>query len=179
MIRYYPKINAPFVRDERGRFVADAWADPVFDLHLDDQWHWYYKWNGTNVGMNDRGWFGRSERSTFTTEQADCLDNWYAGARDRVTDGQFLYGELVGPGINGNPHEWDELGVVEFEHWHGTPIPYGLCSVGTLNQVLAAHRDRTEWFGKHVFYVEGYVGRLATDPSVVTKIKVKDKWNDV
>jgi len=182
LIRYYPKINAPFMRDEKGRFVKDQWADPVFERHQDDEWSWYYKWDGTNVGMTTDGWFGRSERSMFTAEQADCLDRWYTNKRDsllRLESGlEYLYGELVGPGVQGNPHDFAELAVVEFERWDVAPHPYGLFWPATLNEMLTDHRNHDVWFGEHYYYVEGFVGRLVSDPSVATKIKVKDKWSD-
>lgn len=177
-MRYYPKINSPLMRDEVGRFLPGQWADLAFEQHQEDMWDWYQKWNGTNVGMTTDGWFGKSERSTFTTEQADCLDDWYQVSRSILEPGEYLYGELIGPGVQGNPYEWPSLGVRTFECWNGHPRPFGLSSQATLNEMLAAHRARCDWFGQHDFYIEGYVGRLATDPSVVTKIKVKDRWGE-
>ena len=182
-MRYYPKINSPLLRDAKGRFIPGQWADPVFEQHRNEPWYWYYKWNGTNVGMTADGWFGRTVHSAFTDAQGIYLDQWLsqAQAQGRLTDGQYLYGELIGPGIQGNPHNRLHLQVVEFELWDGAattpvPVPYGLHTIETLSRQLTAHRTKRNLFGWGGGYLEGYVGRLVADPSVVTKIKTRDKW---
>jgi hypothetical protein len=178
-VRYYPKINAPFMRDKKGRFT-DEWADPLFEEYAHEDWDWFYKWNGTNVGLDVKShtFFGRTEKTTFTGAQAATLQEWTQRWQDPELE--YVYGELVGPGIQGNPHGLDHLEVKEFEGWASGLYPRALGETmfrTSLSEMAAACRDKDFPFvSTKDLYIEGYVGRLLGSSNILTKLKVKDRW---
>ncbi len=114
--KYYRKINSVYQRDKKGVFIPE-FADPLYEEYLDESWMWYYKWNGTNVGFEVGGdVFGRTERTALTDEQWGVVRRWQKAIEPNVQpEVKYVYGELVGPGVQGNPHQLDRLTVVTFD----------------------------------------------------------------
>lgn len=127
MSKYYRKINSPFMRDKKGVFTEE-FADPAFEEHLHEKWLWDYKWNGTNVGfdVDTREVFGRTAKSMFTPFQLKVVQHWadsmgfssefWESKRDGLTQ---VYGELIGTGIQGDPHGVNGLMVVTTDYRWG------------------------------------------------------------
>lgn len=139
MSKYYRKINSPYMRDKKGVFVPE-FSDPVFEEYLDSKyWSWDYKWDGTSVGFEVGGdVFGRTEKTSLTNDQWETVRAWKDALEPHVGSHygpvKYVYGELVGPGVQGNPHGFDHLTVVTFDcqledgtyRQHGVIQQYGL-----------------------------------------------------
>lgn len=174
---YYHKINSPFKR-ERGKFTSE-FADIEFAEYLHDDWNWYFKWDGMNVGVDlfSLRPFGRTKNSAFTYDQWRMLSEWALSVAGYSPRGN-VYGELVGPGIQSNPHKFESLRVMEFERVIDGEIvlPEALFTK-SLDDMIQSCMNKDELFqSSEDNYIEGYVGRLAADPSIITKLKVKDQW---
>ncbi len=128
MSRYYRKINSPYKRDPKGKEFIPEFADSEFEEHLDDVWLWDYKWDGTNVGfdVDTRDVFGRTENTTLTAFQWKVVRHWaesmgfdseyWESKSDGLTQ---VYGELIGTGVQGDPHGVDGLMVVTTDYRWG------------------------------------------------------------
>lgn len=184
---YFCKIDSPFQRDKRGRFTGE-WADPRFADLADETWRWYYKWDGTSVGcrFDDDGKahiFGRGTKTVMPDWQAEAVQAW-ADSLSRRAAPLHVYGELVGPRVQGNPHEFAELTVMEFARvvpgrlprlpWPTSPF----YEERTLSQVVEAFRSGENYpcprpvFGEY----EGVVGWYPRGNGLWTKLKVRDRW---
>lgn len=140
MSKYYRKINSPYKRDPKGKAFIPEFADPVFEEYFDSQyWSWNYKWDGTSVGFEVGGdVFGRTEATALTNDQWNTVRAWQKSVEPHAGTHcgpvKYVYGELVGPGIQGNPHGLDHLTVVTFDsqledgtyHEFGVIRHYGL-----------------------------------------------------
>lgn len=192
--KFYRKIDSPYKRENNGRFFLPEFADPLFEEHFDDVWEWDYKWDGSSVGFEFVVGepFGRTEGAAFSWQQWKTVVEWGEFLKDRFYsyDGpalldfpEYVYGELVGPGIQKNPHGLKELAVVSFDSRAGGNY-VGLSPVHgrkTLREAVELFRAGK---GTQVLdvtsgsdYFEGVVGRLAGNQNVITKLKVKDKWS--
>ncbi len=210
--KYYRKINSVYQRDKKGVFIPE-FSDPVFEEALNSNFGWYRKWNGTSVGFEVGGEvFGRTEKTNLTDAQWDVVREWKREWEELVlprfdnpSDGwihqfqrpDFVYGELVGPGVQGNKHVLDALEVKEFD-WR-TGDDYFACPEpplfhATLKEVIDIYRaggrmpERLYEYWpsyREDVYWEGLVGRTATpfygfhfdNESIITKIKVEDRWS--
>lgn len=104
----YPKINSVFQRDDKGKFIGGAFSSPEFDYLYESEWVGYEKWDGTNTRFYADGIQGRSENSQWNQNVANDLATIFESVRDQnvlTPDGiEVLYGETVGPKLQGNPH---------------------------------------------------------------------------
>lgn len=192
MSKYYRKINSPYKRDPKGKAFIPEFADPVFEEYFDSQyWSWNYKWDGTSVGFEVGGdVFGRTEATALTNDQWNTVRAWQKSVEPHAGTHcgpvKYVYGELVGPGIQGNPHGLDHLTVVTFDSQleDGTYYEFGVIHHYGLR--LRDVVDMARNGGLHeafpgVEYVEGLVGRFWGDDrykdGIITKIKVKDRWS--
>ncbi len=48
----YPKINAPWKRDDKGRILPNTFARPEFEYLLELPWLWTEKVDGTNIRLS-------------------------------------------------------------------------------------------------------------------------------
>ena len=124
-IRYYPKINGVYLRHtegpDRGRFITGAFSQPEYKQLLDAPWYWTVKWDGTSTGIlfdphDGPTVFGKTAKTALTPEMRTALREWADGpGRPFHASGLTVYGELVGPKINGNRHGLDEVGFKPFD----------------------------------------------------------------
>lgn len=185
MSKYYRKINSPYKRDKKGVFIPE-FADPVFEEHLDSVWAWTYKWDGTSVGFEVGGEvFGRTPDSALSWEQWKTVLVWQQYREGLLENGEtYVYGELVGPDVQRNPHGLDRLAVMQFDSRSGENY-LGLgyqqdIAYASLREAI--DKARTGFLPDLLpdgdpRYFEGVVGRLVDDPNVITKLKVKDRWS--
>lgn len=184
MSKYFTKINSPYKRDPKGKAFIPEFADPVFEENLHSDWKWYYKWDGTSVGFEWGGEpFGRTKDSALSWEQWKAVLSWqeFEQGFTLLDDIKYVYGELVGPGIQGNPHGLEELEVITFAsrdatsyHLDSDNLWWGCSLQEAINEFRV---NRAGLKQEAQGYFEGLVGHLAADPNVITKLKVKDRWS--
>lgn len=122
---FYPKINGVYKRHtegpNRGKFIFGEFSQPEYEQLLDVPWYWTYKWDGTCSGIHFREdsypfAFGKSEKSELTKEMRDALGNWSIGPGAQFKNsGLIIYGELVGPKIQSNPHGLEQVEFKPFD----------------------------------------------------------------
>ena len=197
MVVFNPKTKTLFKRDESFNLTKNL-TDERYGLIR--AWLVTKKMDGMSVilstGEND--YYGRSANTNFNAEQQLYLRselNWvvrkleYHGIKE-----VDIYAELVGPGIQGNPHGLDGLSLYVFDvrlngYWLDfknvediaqkaelqTVTSFGMMNLARAQKAVEAMRDSTE---KH--YYEGIVAR--TEPylydnqgnRIMWKLKCRD-----
>lgn len=200
MVEYNPKLKSLYKRDDNFKFT-DKLTDERF--RQIKYWTVTEKMDGQSVILSifpgDTAFYGRSSKTNFSVEQRDFMSDMLDKAdrslikNPRLYDKTVnIYAELVGPGINGNKHNFSEYRLYPFDvkvdgYWldynnmrdvlddvpdHHLPEHYHWVS---LEDVVSWARD---YEGSK--YLEGYVAR--TDPylydnkgnRVAFKVKVSD-----
>jgi hypothetical protein len=118
-IKDMPKLECPFVREvnSKGEYVVIDKINPGYEWVFNDKDVLAIeKLHGTNVsiiieGGNITSIFNRTERIPFINKSKKhivegILNSWERGYCDLLEDGQ-IFGELVGPRVNGNPYKLD------------------------------------------------------------------------
>lgn len=112
-MKEYHKINSPFKRDDRGKFLVGEWAQPEFEYLQNNLWSWTEKIDGTNIRII---WDGQSIQFGGKTDNAqlptkllkNLVDHFHGQWKPGVelfkeafgTDGNVcLYGEGYGASI--------------------------------------------------------------------------------
>lgn len=122
---YYSKINGIYKRydlgPDKGKFIHGQFSLPAYKQLLDVEWNWTEKLDGTNAGIQFGEIFGepillgRTAKTIMSTPMIETLET-FASNHDSLHDRQItVYGELVGPKIQGNPHGFDEVKFVPFD----------------------------------------------------------------
>lgn len=131
MIKDFSKIKSPFYRGDDTKWrVIDKIPDNMKWVFEDDGVMATEKLDGTNIGFRIEG--GRVVECYNRTERIEPLalkgTHWrYAfldglnnsiekGWIDKLEGDRVHYGELIGPYINGNPHQVDKHYLVPFEY---------------------------------------------------------------
>lgn len=134
----YPKINSPYKRDEKGKFLFDQFSCPEFDYLWDVPWQWTEKVDGTNVrvgltiAQNDEAthhhvstvFMGRTEKAQMPTSLLTALTERFINSdmQQRIIDTFVddttifpyhltLYGEGYGKGIQKAGSAYSPTGV--------------------------------------------------------------------
>lgn len=111
----YHKIQSVWMRDSKGKFTDD-FATPEIRLLSGMEWLWHEKIDGTNVRIiidpnHGIGFRGKAERSLLSVPLTKALDRLFPEAmlRSHFPDGAVLYGEGIGPKIQGGLYkgDWD------------------------------------------------------------------------
>lgn len=191
---YYPKINGIYKRyqegPDRGKFVIGEFAQREFELLLNVPWYWTYKWNGTSAGIHFHQddapeFFGRTKNSSMTFPMIEALEHWETSS-DFHGSGLTVYGELVGPKIQGNPHQLEEVIFQPFDvayqgrFWNKGRVYIELSDSG--RPIIAPLRDMIDKFASghrpYNEYVEGLVGTPDLCDLKGDRITTKLKWVD-
>ena len=132
---YYSKINGIFKRYElgpdKGKFITGHYSQPEFEQLLDIEWLWTEKLDGTNAGIQfgdifgDPLLLGRTSKTIMSAPMIETLET-FASNHDSLHDREItVYGELIGPKIQGNPYDLDAVKFVPFDirNKHGNYWP--------------------------------------------------------
>src|SRR6478609_2897532 len=71
-MREYPKINAPFKRDGKGKLIHNDWCMPELEFLAENEWEFTEKVDGTNI------------RVQLTNLEGENVSAAYAGRTDRA-----------------------------------------------------------------------------------------------
>lgn len=202
-VKYYPKINSLYKRDERGKFIPHDYACEEFLQLADVDWEWTYKWNGTCAGVwfrpdrvNEA--FGKSARSELNGEMMQALFTWGIDFPQFKGTGLTVYGELVGPKIQSNLHGLETVEFKPFDvrdaegrwwpkHRVQEHAGGGSVLVASLDLVETELRDPTEtdsgaiagfFEGQYGTYEEGVVGTPNLCNLAGERIITKFSWDD-
>lgn len=127
MFEAYPKINPPFVRDEKTkRLIKYKWLTPEFAYLNDLDWIWTEKINGTNTVIMWDGYkvsfAGRKEGSEIPDHLLKYLENKFGGTENEGLFEQkfgnknvILFGEGYGPKINSGEQYRDDVSFILFD----------------------------------------------------------------
>lgn len=135
-IHDFPKLQSPFVREnnEKGHYVVTDKVNPGYEwVFEDDSVMAIEKLHGTNVsiiienGMITKV-FNRTARLPFFTKGKGYIIKGLLESSDRgymalLDDGQH-FGELIGPGVNGNPYKLDANLWIPFETYGQKHLRY-------------------------------------------------------
>lgn len=101
MAHYFPKIYAPFKRDEsKSKYVNEkSWTNPVFELLRDINWVWTQKADGTSVMLQWNGdkmtldcIKGHTDKTQFNVRTKNWLEKTFC-TPEAETVFENLYGE--------------------------------------------------------------------------------------
>lgn len=225
-MHYFPKINAPFKRvtegPNRGKFVPfesvinisskiydsdKIFADEDFRILLDTPWTWSEKYDGMSTGIHfsvdgDPKFFGRTKNTMFSEEQRGAMMKAISKFVRFYNSGLTLYGELVGPGIQGNPYDLKYIQFVAFDMAHDKVfwskqrffLELGRPGTSVVMTLREAVRTFTRNFDRDVYtdygalvslsnrrervYHEGFVGTPDLCNLKGERIITKLKWKD-
>jgi len=123
MLEPYPKINAPYKRDEKGQFLKE-FSRPEFEYLYHNPWVWTEKIDGTNIRM---GWEpgvagssgmiqGRTDKTQIPVFLYERLvEVWHEIPFAEKFDGPItLYGEGCGAGIQKGRQGYAPNGGTDF-----------------------------------------------------------------
>lgn len=196
---YYPKINGVYKRHadgpDKGKFIMGEYSLPEYEQLLNVPWYWTYKWDGTCSGIYFREdsypyAFGKSKKSQLTKEMADALANWSIGPGSQFRkSGLTIYGELVGPKIQSNPHGLEHVTFQPFDvryqdhfwpkHRVFEEIPGAQYYVTqTLGDAIQQFAGRLGAPPPGKRYEEGFVGTPDLCELKGNRITTKLKWKD-
>lgn len=192
MTNFYPKINGVFKRFREGpdknKFMFGEFSLPEYEQLLDIEWSWTEKWDGTSAGIyfdDKTEVFGRTANTLMSEDMRDALWRYADANTDFHGSGLTVYGELVGPKIQGNPHKFNVVTFQPFDVRYGhtwwtkqrvfDEIPgAGSVERDTLRNAIAnfVKYDQSETF------VEGVVGTPDLCDLKGRRITTKLKWRD-
>jgi ATP-dependent RNA circularization protein (DNA/RNA ligase family) len=118
----YPKINSIYKRDEHGQFTHE-YACPEYGYLAGNSWVATEKLDGTNIRIGWEGgevvFAGRTNRAIIPDHLLDYLKAFFPvdDMGDLFGDGTVLFGEGIGPKIQGNPYKLSECRFVLFDVW--------------------------------------------------------------
>lgn len=124
MIRYIPKINGVYKRYESGprkhRFIIGDFSVPEYAATQHCRWTWTFKYDGTSCGIyfgeEEQGViFGKTKKTNMSFEQQEVLDSYVDKIDGFLNSGLTVYGEFVGPKINGNRHGLSQHQFIPFD----------------------------------------------------------------
>ena len=210
-MHYFPKINAPFKREvdgpNRGKFIPlellrgldskfygaiEDFADPNFHELLDVAWIWSEKFDGMSSGIHfheDGSYtiFGRTKKTKFSADQMDAMQDAVETYSKFAGSGLTLYGELVGPSLQGNPHRLYYHDFIPFDMAYGKVF----WDKGRLAEEVGGHRGEVRISTlRHAlsmmiyeekpysYYQEGFVGTPELCNLKGERIITKLKWKD-
>lgn len=155
----YPKTECPFVREQvnKKQYLATPEIKPGFEWIFDDDVRAVDKLDGSNhcslfkdgslIGIDNRSnrliWNGRLSLA-WNRAQAKAMTgvcNALAkGWLDNCPENSRIYGELVGPKINGNRHKLEETYFVPFD-WASKNLAWEEWYDGTWEKSFQGLRD--------------------------------------
>jgi len=194
---YYSKINGVYKRydlgPDKGKFITGQFSLPEYERLLDVDWFWTEKLDGTNAGVifGDIGpkFIGRTNKTVMSGPMVEALEA-FADNHDSLNSKDVtVYGELVGPKIQGNLYELDEVRFVPFDvrtpmgkYW---PKRYVYETFGdeAVRQVgPATLRRAIDFFSNENTLIpateEGWVGSAELCDLYGKRIATKLKWVD-
>ena len=168
MAHFYPKINAPWVRDaDTGRLNRGQYIDGIAQI-LDRPGNWIFteKVDGTSVVLywdGDRvSYFGHTTKSQFAPYMTEFLDVFKGGEFEGLLEQTFgcksvaIFGERYGPKIGPGANYSDKLNFIVFDIMVGATLGNGI----ERNGVWLEWDDVLDVFGKlglrHVPVVEDF-----------------------
>lgn len=122
----YPKIPSPFKRlisgAQKGKFNYSYWSIPEFEYLKDCDWIFTEKIDGTNIRVYWDGhkvsFYGRTDKAIIPPELLNKLNELFY---EELFEQEFqdkpviLFGEGVGPKINGNRYNLSDYDFVLFD----------------------------------------------------------------
>ena len=127
MFETYPKINPPFVRDEKTkRLIKYKWLTDEFAYLNDLDWMWTEKVDGTGIRVIWDGYTvsfaGRKDGSEIPSHLLKYLENKFGGAENEGLFEQkfgnknvILFGEGYGSKINSGEQYRDDVSFILFD----------------------------------------------------------------
>ena len=199
----YPKINAPYKRDDGGKFIPGVFATKEIEFLAPCQWLWTEKVDGTNIRVTFHGgdihYGGRTDRAAIPGPLLRSLQQIFEPLRDSMRVGPItFYGEGYGPKIQNGGKYRDTPGFVLFDvysggEWYSRDAMEGFAGELGLDVVpllyrgpLSAAEDAcAEGFNSQWgdFEAEGMIGKPdcklfdRTGKPVWTKVKCRDYRN--
>lgn len=205
MVLFNPKCKTLFRRNLDTFKVTNELTDQRYAQVKD--WLVTEKMDGMSVILSinteDYTYFGRSRNTNFNAEQQQFMDEAFHSANYQLFKIGFekpvdIYAELVGPGIQGNPHNLDALELFVFDvrvndFWLDWDNVCDIAEKAGLQTVSLATPDGERVSAEYVVsfidyhlkfpqdeYCEGFVAR--TDPylydnmgnRIMWKLKVSD-----
>lgn len=206
MVLFNPKTKTLFRRDPATFKVTNELTDQRYAQIKD--WLVTEKMDGMSVILSinteDHTYFGRSRNTNFNTAQQQFMNEAFHSTHYNLFKIGFekpvdIYAELVGPGVQGNPHNLDALSLYVFDvrvndFWLDWDNVCDIAEKAGVQTVRVIHplRKRLEAIdvvryvtdmaehGTGPYYCEGYVAR--TDPylydnmgnRIMFKLKVTD-----
>jgi hypothetical protein len=122
----YHKIDAPFLRDNKGKLQQGLWCRPEFEYLANNAWEFTEKVDGTNIriyadwdekfGLIIYRLAGRTEGAQIPNFLMEGLQKVTNSINDRLTEvmterdikSLVIYGEGIGPKINNGARYTDE-----------------------------------------------------------------------
>ena len=193
---YYSKINGVYKRydlgPDKGKFITGQFSLPEYERLLDVDWFWTEKLDGTNAGVIfgdlEPRFIGRTSKTIMSGPMVEALEAFAANHDSLNSKDVTVYGELVGPKIQGNLYELDEVRFVPFDvrtpmgkYWPKRYVyeTFGDEAVRFLDSSLTL-REAIEVFeeGKPAGHQEGWVGSAELCDLYGKRIVTKLKWVD-
>lgn len=199
MVLFLGKTKTLFRRDLSTFKVTGELTDERYRQVRD--WLVTEKMDGMSVILSitpgDCAYYGRSDKTNFNAVQAIFMEQELNYAATMLYQGGFeksvnLYAELVGPGVQGNPHNLDALTLRVFDarindFWLDWDNVCDIATRAGLETVKVIHplKKRLKmldviWFIKDTAsnpsgeYLEGYVAR--TDPYLYDNMGNRIMW---
>lgn len=108
----YPKTYGPFKRDENKKLLINEPSFEEFVWLSEAPWSATEKLHGMparmHMGETEFQLYGRTSKTQLTSKQYEALEAWnanHAAVLSHFKVGTTFYGELIGPGIQGNPYQ--------------------------------------------------------------------------
>jgi ATP-dependent RNA circularization protein (DNA/RNA ligase family) len=127
----YHKIDAPFMRDQKGKMLHGQWCRPEFEYLANNDWEFTEKVDGTNIricvsrvedyatyeirGRTDNAQIPPALTVALTRLISPIIDSIGAIMVVRNIDELVIYGEGYGPKINGGDRYRDDPSFAVFD----------------------------------------------------------------
>lgn len=127
-----PKLQSPFVRNEKTKWkVIDEVTEGYEWVFEDESVMAIEKLDGTNVSILIQGGavtgiWNRENRITMFSQGNEAIMKGLTNSSKQIAkllDGQH-FGELIGPGINGNSYKLDDYAWIPFETFSQKHLKY-------------------------------------------------------
>jgi len=129
----YHKIDAPFMRDTKGKIQIGQWCRPEFEFLANNEWEFTEKVDGTNIRIHVEwdeklcilvySYGGRTDNAQIPPALTDALNRVVTKVNDKLTkvmlerniSSLVIFGEGYGPKINGGGKYIEEPSFVVFD----------------------------------------------------------------